>query len=392
MNWKNLSVQDRANYIKLGVQNGITDLNSIIDSYNQYKNDSSMPSVTSEEKVYYDSPVRTYSNGGYKPSDSIKKRISTWEGSSMKTNRPFEVEALAFNKALPAGATNKLSQEQLDGLYSYSYNVGSGNFKKRVSPVLERYLAGQATAKDVQNSMWASGDTKYRGLAKRRAIERQMFRIPGISDPVTNMMIANLPSKNEFQVPTQEIPQLSFGNLTQPTSTDVYKPTETPIDVEEYTTNPLVEYLGMLQNVKSNNYYAPNYPNNRFDEGGSMSTMDKIKIGASFLPVVGTLMDLKELWDHPSWENAGWAALSVGSDLLGASLLKGAAKASKAAAKTAKIARDNAKTYREYSKAMKQMSKARHIEGMGYGLNTAVNTSANGIQVGYNLQNSKKEE
>lgn len=238
--WKDLTMSERAALIKLGVANGITNLDDIRDSYNQYK------------------------NGGYKPSASIKRRISTWEGSSMKTNRPFEVEALDFNRALPTGATSKLSQEQLDGLYSYSYNVGAGNFRKRVSPVLQRYLAGQATIQDVQRSMWASKDSKLKGLANRRAVERNMFGTPGISDPVTNMMIANLPSEDEVQVPTQEVPQLSFGDLTQPTSIDTYKPIEAPIvDIEEPTDSPLVGVLSMLQNVKSNDYYTPSHYNVR---------------------------------------------------------------------------------------------------------------------------------
>lgn len=116
-----------------------------------------------------------YGDGGYKPSSSIKKRISNWEGSSMKTNRSFEAEARDFNASLPKGATSRLSQTQLDGLYSYSYNVGAGNFRKRVNPVLTRYLAGQATIQDVQRSMWASGDKKYRGLANRRKKERSML-------------------------------------------------------------------------------------------------------------------------------------------------------------------------------------------------------------------------
>lgn len=36
MRWNDLSMTDRASYIKLGVQNGITDLNVIRDSYNKY--------------------------------------------------------------------------------------------------------------------------------------------------------------------------------------------------------------------------------------------------------------------------------------------------------------------------------------------------------------------
>lgn len=47
--WKDLTMSERATLIKLGVDNGITNLKDIRDSYNQYK------------------------DGGYKPSAKIKK-------------------------------------------------------------------------------------------------------------------------------------------------------------------------------------------------------------------------------------------------------------------------------------------------------------------------------
>ena len=155
-----------------------------------------------------------YKDGGYKPSSSIRKRISNWEGSSMKTNRGFEAEARDFNASLPKGATSRLSQTQLDGLYSYSYNVGAGNFRKRVNPVLTRYLAGKATIQDVQRSMWASKDNQLRGLAKRRNAERAMLGnyTPMDFGPMSNtttMMI------NHYLPETEpiEIPQLQFNDI-----------------------------------------------------------------------------------------------------------------------------------------------------------------------------------
>ena len=188
--WKDLSMSERATFIKLGVDNGVYDMNEIRDSYNKYK------------------------DGGYKPSSSIRKRISNWEGSSMKTNRSFEAEARDFNASLPKGATSRLSQTQLDGLYSYSYNVGAGNFRKRVNPVLTRYLAGKATIQDVQRSMWASKDNQLRGLAKRRNVERAMLGnyTPMDFGPMSNtttMMI------NHYLPETEpiEIPQLQFNDI-----------------------------------------------------------------------------------------------------------------------------------------------------------------------------------
>lgn len=120
-----------------------------------------------------------YGNGSnkprYKSSSNIRKQISTWEGSTMRTNVPFDRMDTMFNQVLPEGALEKLSQEQLDGLYSFAYNVGTGRFKTRTAPTLAKYLQGNATIEDVKNTIWASGDKKYRGLANRRKKERSML-------------------------------------------------------------------------------------------------------------------------------------------------------------------------------------------------------------------------
>lgn len=125
----------------------------------------------------------SFAKGGYIPSASIKNRIAQWEGSSMykpapdtgRVNRSFEEERRDFINALPKNAINKLSQESLDALYSYSYNVGAGNFRKRVVPVLSKYLNGKASAEEVARSMYATKDKQLRGLQKRRRFERNAF-------------------------------------------------------------------------------------------------------------------------------------------------------------------------------------------------------------------------
>ena len=151
MNWNELSLKDKADYIKESVNNGIYNLSDIRNRYNMY------------------------ANGGYKPSESIKKRITNWEGSSMRTNRSFQAEANDFNRVIPSNIRSKLSQQQLDALYSYGYNVGMGNLKKRVLPTLTNYVQGKASKEDVQKSMWASKDNELRGLTTRRNIERSLF-------------------------------------------------------------------------------------------------------------------------------------------------------------------------------------------------------------------------
>lgn len=96
----------------------------------------------------------------------------------MKTNRSFEAEAQSFVGALPEDIRDQVLQNQqlADSLYSYSYNVGAGNFRSRVVPALQRYYAGKGSVDDIANSMWASGDKSSRGLRNRRAWERDMMR------------------------------------------------------------------------------------------------------------------------------------------------------------------------------------------------------------------------
>lgn len=161
-----------------------------------------------------------YGNGGnkprYKSSSNIRKQISTWEGATMKTNTPFDEMDIMFNQVLPEGALEKLSQEQLDGLYSFAYNVGTGRFKTRTASTLAKYLQGNATIEDVKSTMWASGDKKYRGLANRRKKERSMLGA---------------------YVPVQE---------TIPMTTPLTTPTATPIDITP-AVQPIVKSNPVIQ-------------------------------------------------------------------------------------------------------------------------------------------------
>lgn len=197
-----------------------------------------------------------YAGGGYKPSSRIKKQIANWEGSTMKVNRSFEDEARDFNYSLPKGATSKLSQSQLDGLYSYSYNVGAGRFRQRVKPVLTKYLNGEATIQDVQKSMWASKDSQLRGLAKRRNVERSMFggnyQSPLRDNLVTQNLIQSLPSVYDYKPPI--IPQIEYtpdpsiiDNLTEE-YTGIPEIMDRPVEV-----NPADNFLkvyNLLNNIR----------------------------------------------------------------------------------------------------------------------------------------------
>lgn len=169
--WDDLSLSEKNAFIANAVQHGITNMEDIRNAYNelmqeQLNGNDSMDDMEDSHK---------FLKGGYKPSRYIKNFISHMEGASMKTNRSFEAEAKDFWNALPNNVKGKITQEQADALYSYSYNVGAGNFKNRVVPALERYFSGKDSVEDVQRHMYATKDNQLRGLANRRAQERAMF-------------------------------------------------------------------------------------------------------------------------------------------------------------------------------------------------------------------------
>ena len=278
MSWNELSLKDKADYIKESVNNGIYNLSDIRNRYNMY------------------------ANGGYKPSESIKKRITNWEGSSMRTNRSFQAEANDFNRVIPSSIRSKLSQQQLDALYSYGYNVGMGKLKKRVLPTLTNYVQGKASNEDVQKSMWASKDNELRGLTTRRNIERSLFGgkyqtvFTGTGGTPHNYgyTTTNRSSSNPYQIQNEEWQGKNYLGAykgLQLSMNDIMgKTKETDInDLFSAGIGPTISMDNLLS--IGNNNVAPVQPdysytksllldfdsdlnNNLFDEGGNLSYID----------------------------------------------------------------------------------------------------------------------
>lgn len=225
------------------------------------------PTTDSNGNVYTETwQDNQYAGGGYKPSESIKRRITNWEGSSMKTNRSFAAEANDFNRVIPANVRDKLSPQQLDALYSYGYNVGMGNLKERVLPTLTAYTQGKATREDVQRSMWASRDNELRGLTTRRNAERELFggnfrtQFTGDGSLGTHIDLQQyLPSQDYYNALDTDIYSLNIPQLQAPDVMDidpatVYKPPvideslfNTPKPAQTSVYNPKQERLDNLQ-------------------------------------------------------------------------------------------------------------------------------------------------
>lgn len=76
---------------------------------------------------------------------------------------------------------------------------------------------------------------------------------------------------------------------------------------------------------------------NKYKDGGEdegYGWVDAAKDVAGFLPFVGTAVDAYDFYKDPSWENAGWLAVSALSDLVGA---RAAVKGARAAVKGARM-------------------------------------------------------
>ena len=75
--------------------------------------------------------------------------------------------------------------------------------------------------------------------------------------------------------------------------------------------------------------------------GGWLGTgiNENVATAASFLPVVGTIMDGAEFIHDPSWENAGWFLSGLASDIFTGGAARAAIKAAKLARKSSKVAK-----------------------------------------------------
>lgn len=183
----------------------------------------------------------------YRSSSNIRKQISTWEGSTMRTNVPFDRMDTMFNQVLPEGALEKLSQEQLDGLYSFAYNVGTGRFKTRTAPTLAKYLQGNATIEDVKGTMWASGDKKYRGLANRREKERSML---GAYVPVQEAIPMTTPLATPLDITPAVQPIIESNPVIQDNIETLPLAFNTESQKESYYTPGFFDYVNYINQIR----------------------------------------------------------------------------------------------------------------------------------------------
>lgn len=142
--------------------------------YTQY-----LPSAQEYNEQHWELP--TYDNSKYTPSQHIRKQIYNWEGASMKTNVPIDTKAKELTSLLGSDLTSHLSQDQMDSLTSYYYNIMPSSFKptlnqlKRLPSATNKNEYNQIM-RDVSKTINVGYNRKgMSGLAKRRAIEQMLF-------------------------------------------------------------------------------------------------------------------------------------------------------------------------------------------------------------------------
>lgn len=273
--WNSLSMRDRASHIKLAVENGVTDLSQIRDTYNRYA-----------------------------------------EGGDFS-----------------AGAMT-------DALYESAGEV------ERLGPPAHNY--------DFTHSEeWADAHGYYpdeRGHRDDRVKKPSHPTHP--SRGVWNGM-------NEFQLTDKgmEDPNYTMFGMAaggqDPQATLTY---DGAIVLPELTVTPRGNYIHNSYdnlNIRLNRGGARKV--NKFDDGGDIliSTGNEYAdVGLSFVPFVGSAVDIEEAIRNPTFGNIAWAAISTASDIFGGSLIKGALKGAKAASKARKAVKAEEKAVKAYNRAL----------------------------------------
>ena len=123
-----------------------------------------------------------------------------------------------------------------------------------------------------------------------------------------------------------------------------YVPSESQLKNKDFNYRYTKSYLKGSEEYISNKY-------KKYDEGGSILGIDvpiEAEIGASFVPILGTLMDAEQLYKNPSWANAGALGVSLLAEIPFLKWLK--------AGKVAKVAKNASKfeeAKRNYERAAK---------------------------------------
>ena len=232
MAWNDLSMAHKAKIMDLAIKQGIKDLRNIVSVYEyadggQIKPEGFVgppaPYIPSESIKNYIKGAEAFRSDWYKDANGNDTVGYGFTGQKVKELYPngmtrqqadayFDTLTSKFAKRMIQLTPNaeRLSQNQLDALFSYFYNIGEGTYSTK-SPKMQQALKDFDLEAVMQNIDAGYNDKKNPGLRKRRDYERALFEqdIPrplGPIPPAINREVFYNPQIEQFNT------QIPFAN------------------------------------------------------------------------------------------------------------------------------------------------------------------------------------
>lgn len=410
MSWNDLSMAERAKYIQLGVSNGITNLSHIKDTYNSYAEGGIKSTIINKMLDYTigDLPISTVRRrlydkilpvGYYDAYSRFKEAvhnetpdITDFDNPVSRNRDDIWAEYLQIPRSerhyittygnvanvvdsnyTPTKKTQDVSYKALDNQTIGRHTTSKGDIYYIKGSKAQR-LVEDAFGKgyNYENTDGTNSNIDDRSKSSEKVLKIGENKISGVlNDYFANHTIGRgLDPKEGEYISYYDLWDLSpEGKHGKDQSNGIGKPVEfyDRIYLDDYYEIPKEE-----RNPYTNALYGGYLPeltvhSNKKSYGGKVHKYDGTSeptqkllttgnewadLGASFIPFVGSAMDVEEAIREPTFGNIAVATLSVGADFLGGSLIKGALKAAKRGAKALDTISDAEKATRRYERAL----------------------------------------
>lgn len=187
MNWKELPMSERAKYIKLGLNNGITDLNIVRDTYNKY----AMGGSTDDENAKL-----SFTNPNMDDVDlsDLKEEHTTTSANNANT------QATSFKEAYNNYLNSPVVRTRLQRMYDKGINVKRGESEiQYIEDNLNRMKNNYSSIKYTDNSRqptFASNNTI--NIGHNRAPGVRVSYDPTIAHEVGHIMYPQMPNYSKL--------------------------------------------------------------------------------------------------------------------------------------------------------------------------------------------------
>lgn len=322
MSWNDLSMAERARMIAIGVSNGVINLDHIKEAYNKYTDGGIiLPELVVTPRMSYinytgeETDIPTLEQYKQARRDEIRAKALLDMQNTTKPTVPSLPSTLGRLFRRVAGDW----YDDEDAKFIFGTDNNPNTCLSTVTSKYGRTVSGNKTFSDNHKNYGfieiPENERNHGDIVQtigRRGVPGHAAMVSGFTRD-GNMLIDE-----------------SHGGVT---------PETIEHDVDYFDTRPELKrkkYYRFVGNEEDNNLWEREYNRkyNRFDEGGPKRIIttgnEYVDIAANFVPFVGTAMDWETAIREPSIANYAWALGSTAIDLVGGSLIKGAAKTYKA--------------------------------------------------------------